>query len=241
MRLAHAHLHADGLAARELAARLDKLEQAGHRVEGRVPAGRDAVLVGRRAEAARVGNDRRDLGGGEDAAVPGLGALRELDLDHLDEVARGVLLEELGVESAHAVDRLAAGEVAGAHVPHHVRAERVELRDAALARVVVEAALLGAEVEGGDGAAGQRAVRHRRDVEYGGRVGLGARGPADGDARHRMVDVRREHRVRRPLVPLAVDVALGAERHGVRQRLGAAVDEGAHLARVPIGGQCPPS
>lgn len=38
----------------------------------------------RRAQAASVSDDGRDLVGGKDAAVRRLGALRELDLDHLD-------------------------------------------------------------------------------------------------------------------------------------------------------------
>jgi len=65
--------------------------------------------------------------------------LWELDFDHLDLGPVGVLCEELRVEDSRAARvSFSAGEVAGAHVPHDVRAEQVELRDASLARIVVE-------------------------------------------------------------------------------------------------------
>jgi hypothetical protein len=44
--------------------------------------GRDAILPHR--HAANCGNLRRDLCGGQHSAMPWLGALAELDLNHLD-------------------------------------------------------------------------------------------------------------------------------------------------------------
>ena len=79
----------------------------------------------------------------------GLGALAQLDLDHFHLLLRGVLLELVGAEGARAlvVDRLPAAEVARPHVPDDVAARQVEARDAALARVVVEAAPRGPSIQ----------------------------------------------------------------------------------------------
>merc|ERR1719337_642297 len=87
----------------------------------------------------------------------------QLDLDHLDLFLRGVLLELVGAEGARAlvVDRLAAAEVARAHVPDDVAARQVKPRDAALARVVVEAAPCGPAIQGLDRVRRQGPERHR--------------------------------------------------------------------------------
>ena len=55
--------------------------------KARVARRRDAVLALR--DAADRGDFRRHLGGRQDAAVAGLGALAELDLDHLDLLVGG--------------------------------------------------------------------------------------------------------------------------------------------------------
>mmetsp|Transcript_3185 Transcript_3185/g.11340 ORF Transcript_3185/g.11340 Transcript_3185/m.11340 type:complete len:591 (+) Transcript_3185:387-2159(+) len=237
---ADAHLEADGFAARELAQLRDELHEPRRRGEGAVAGRRVAVGPRRRAQAASVSDDGRDLVGGKDAAVRRLGALRELDLDHLDLRPRRVLCEELRIKLALPLEGrrlhvLAASEVARADVPHDVGAEQVVLADAALTGIVVEAPLLGAEVERRDSAARERAVRHRGDVEQRGRVGLLAGRAADQHPR--LVEVAhrlRKHRVARPLVARGVDVAPRAQRVRVCAdlHLRARVDCVAHRARV---------
>ena len=69
--------------------------------------------------AARLGDLGRDLAGRQDAAVARLGALRQLDLDHLHLRRTGVLDEGFLGEGAVLV---AAAEVARADVPHQAAA-----------------------------------------------------------------------------------------------------------------------
>src|ERR1700722_15212921 len=80
-RMADAELETGRLAARELAHFGDELHHLDGRRERRVARWRDAVDTLR--YAAGRGDFRADLGAGQDAAVAGLGALAELELDHL--------------------------------------------------------------------------------------------------------------------------------------------------------------
>ena len=80
----------------------------------------------------------------------------------------------------------------------------MELADPPFARVVAEAAALGAEVERGDGASREGAVAHRGDVEEGCRVRLRALGSPDHRPRSNLARVHREHGMARPLIPFGV-------------------------------------
>ncbi len=167
-----------------------------------------------------------------------LGALADLDLDHLDLGLARLFGKALGVEAAIVV---AAAEVARADLPNQIAAVlAVVAADAALARVVGEAVHLGALVQRQDGVGRQRAEAHGRDVEHAGVVGLGAgrdalqglaRAPADPDAEVVRVDLGRLHGVVDPLVALGAHVQLGAEWPHVGLALGALVDHRALRAR----------
>ena len=112
--------------------------------------------------------------------MAGLGALADLELDHLDLVVGGDAGEFFRIERAVAV---AAAEIAGADLPDDVAAVLAVIgADAALAGVMREAALLGAGVERAHRVGAERAEAHRGDVEDRGRIRLGAIRAADGDA-----------------------------------------------------------
>src|SRR5262245_37200147 len=95
--------------------------------------------------------------------MTGLGALTELDLDHLDLRVGRVRDELCLVEAAVLV---AAAEVAGRDLPDQVAAMHAMIgADRALACVVRETALLRAAVQRQDRVARERTEAHRRDVE----------------------------------------------------------------------------
>ena len=109
--------------------------------------------------------------------MAGLGALAQLELDHLRLRVAGIGLEALGAETAVIV---AAAKVARADFPDQVAAvDAVVLADRAFAGVVRKAAAFGAAVQSQDRVSTQGAETHRRDVVDACRVGLGA-GLADG-------------------------------------------------------------
>src|SRR5690606_15084616 len=154
------------LAAGEVAQLLDELQQPDRRVEGAVRGRRDAVHADR--HAAGIGDLRGHLGARQDAALPRLRALTELELDHLDLRVQGIALETLGIETAFLV---AAAEVARADLPDQVAAVLAVVDgDRTLAGIVVETAAPGAGIEGADGIGRERAEAHGRDVEDAGRV-----------------------------------------------------------------------
>src|SRR5882757_4536480 len=98
---------------------------------------RDAVLAHR--DAPDLGNFFRNLGRRQHPAMPGLGALADLELDHLDLIVGRDTREFVRVEAAVAV---ATTEIAGADLPDDVAAVLAMIgADAALAGVVREAAL----------------------------------------------------------------------------------------------------
>src|SRR3546814_6734845 len=80
-RVADRQLEAGRLAAGQFAQAGDEFQQPHRRGERRMPRRRDAVQPLR--HAAGGGDLGADLGPGQHAAVAGLGALRELELDHL--------------------------------------------------------------------------------------------------------------------------------------------------------------
>src|ERR1700761_2807655 len=99
---------------------------------------------------------------------PGLGALAELDLDHLDLIVGRGGGEEPGIEGAV---ELAGAEIAGAQLPDDVAAIPLVIRAVTtLTRVMGKAAQLGTLVQCKDGVGAQGAKAHRRDVEHRGVV-----------------------------------------------------------------------
>ena len=80
-RVAYAQLHAGGLAARERAQSINKLHHFNRRGKRAVRCGRYAVHP--HGHAARGRYLCGDLGAGQHAAVPGLGALAQFKLNHL--------------------------------------------------------------------------------------------------------------------------------------------------------------
>src|SRR5262245_24593440 len=122
---------------------------------------RDAVDAER--YAARFRDLRRHLGGRQHAAVAGLGALRQLDLDHLDLRVLRLRGKAVGRERAVVI---AAAEIAAAELPDQVAAElAVITADAAFASVVREPSKLGPLIEGANGIGTERAEAHGGDVE----------------------------------------------------------------------------
>uniref|UniRef100_A0A1I8ACY5 Phenol hydroxylase n=1 Tax=Steinernema glaseri TaxID=37863 RepID=A0A1I8ACY5_9BILA len=91
--VAQAELEAHRFAAGQLAQLRHELEQPHRRAEGAVGGGRDAVFAGR--YTARGGDLGAHLVPRQDAAVAGLGALAELDLDHLHLRVAGLFGEAL--------------------------------------------------------------------------------------------------------------------------------------------------
>ncbi len=225
-RVTHAELEAGGLAAGELAQLRDELEHPDRRRERAVAGRRDAVDADLHATCVR--DLARDLRAGQHAAVPGLGALAQLDLDHLDLRLGRVFREQLRVERAV---RVAAAEVARGHLPDQVAALCAVMHaDRAFAGVVREVAAQRAAVQRADRRAAQRAEAHRADVEDAGVVGLGAAG-ADAHAEVVRGDARGLQRMVDPLVAFGLHVELGAQRALVGVALGALVHQRALLAR----------
>src|SRR6185437_4632833 len=165
----------------------------------------------------------RHLGAGKHAAMAGLGALAQLDLDHLDLRVGCRLGEALGREAAIGV---AAAEIAAAQLPDDVAAElSVIAAVAALAGIVSEAAEFRASVEGADCVGAQGAEAHRRDVEERDRVRLPALRTADGHAEIAGLDLAGGDRMVDPLEVVAIDVLLRAEGALVESPLGALIDD----------------
>ena len=168
------------------------------------------------------------LGRRKHAPMPGLGALRQLQLDHLDRLVRGLLPEQVGIEMAILV---AAAEVARTDLPDHVAAVvQVVVAEPAFTGVVVEAALLRSGVQCQHGIGAQGAEAHGRDVEQTGLIGPGAMRAADAHPRRMFLHGRRIQRVADALVLHGIDVQLRAEGHRVAHVLGPRVGQGALLA-----------
>ncbi|MND42383.1 hypothetical protein D3C80_331560 [compost metagenome] len=131
-RVAQAEFEPHRLAARQLTQAGNELQQLDRRAEGTVRRRRDAILA--HAHATSCGNFGADLVPRQDAAVARLGALAELDLDHLHLRRARLLGEALRVEAAVLG---AAAEVATADFPDQVTAMFAVVRaDAAFTRVM---------------------------------------------------------------------------------------------------------
>ncbi len=224
--VADAQFEAGRFAARQRAQPLDEFEQFARRREGRMARRRDAVLT--HSHAARCGDLGGDLGGRQHAAMARFGALRQLDLDHLDLSLARLGCEFVGVETSVCV---AATEIARRHFPDDVAAVfTVIWRDRTFAGIVGEAAFLRAQIQCADRVGRQRAEAHRRDIEERHRIGLRAR-RADHHAEVVMRERGRCERVADPFVIDRFHIQFGAERPTVRLVFRALVDDAALLAR----------
>ena len=166
----------------------------------------------------------------------GLGALRELELDHLAVRAARVVAELRLVEDALCC-AAAAAKVAGADVPNEVAAAlEVKARHSALPGIVIEAAHLRSRAQREHSVLRERAVAHARHVQQRRAVGLLAVGAAKDHARLLRVCHDGPHRVRGVLVVGLVHVAPSAKGQRVVAVLGALVDDAAVLPikRPPI-------
>src|SRR5258708_6623999 len=102
--------------------------------------------------------------------MSGLGALTDLEFDHLDLIVGGDAGEFLRIERAVPV---AATEIAGADFPDDVAAILAVIgADTALAGVVREAALPGARVQRAHRVRTERAKAHPADVKHQTRIRL---------------------------------------------------------------------
>ena len=224
--MADAQLEPGRLAAGQPSHLADK----GHHLQGR----RERPVIGRRnailahGNTADPGNLFRDLGRRQHAAMTGLGALADLELDHLDLIVAGDARELLRIEGAVAV---AAAEIAGAYLPDDIAAILAVIgADTALAGVVREATLPGPRIQRTHRIGAKRTETHRRNIEDRRRIRPGAIGSADGDAEFLLGMRLRRHRMVHPLITLAVDVFLGAEGPLVEHHLGALIDHRAGVA-----------
>src|SRR5439155_10213638 len=155
--------------------------------------------------------------------MSGLGALADLEFDHLDLVVGRDAGEFFRVERTIAV---AAAEIAGTDLPDDVAAIFAMIgTDTALAGIMREAALPGTGIQRPHGVGAERTKTHRRNVEDRCRIRLAAIGAADGDAEFRAAASLWRHRMMHPFVTLAIDVLLGAERPLVELHLGALIDQ----------------
>src|SRR5690606_10390026 len=134
--LADAQLEADRLAARKTAQVGDELHKLDRCREGLVPRRRNAVAAHRNAPRRR--DLRAHLFGGQDAALPRLGALADLQLDHPDLRIGRPFRKAGGVEAAVFG---AASEIAAADFPDQVAAMLAMIgADRALSGIVREPA-----------------------------------------------------------------------------------------------------
>ena len=187
--------------------------------------GRNAVLP--HGHTARLSDLGRDLRGGQHPPVSGLGALRQLDLDHLDLVVGGLFGETPGVE--HAVGRPAA-EIARPDLPDQIAAARDCLTEnGGLHGGSADAPSIGINVA-------EKGVAWRRLTVHG-TPGHGSM-PFKADTlvpdQDPEIVVRKMlglYRMGQPRVSRVIDTLLRAEGALVLDPLGALIDDRALLAR----------
>src|SRR5690606_36539486 len=215
-------------AARQLATARDELEQRLRRREGAVRRWREHVLAD--GNAADAHDFLIHLDAKQDAAMRGLGALAQLQLDHLDDIPVRLLAIFLGMEAAILG---ATAEIAGADLPDKIAAARKVIRaDAPLPGVMRKAAAPRAGVQRMDRGRGKRAETHARDIETRGVIGLAALRPADIDAQMLRHHIARRERMAGALVADLEQVRLGSERLAVENAAGALVDHAALQAVI---------
>ena len=150
-------------------------------------------------------------------------ALAQLDLGHLDLIVLRFVLKRVRIERAIL---LARAEIARSQFPHDVAAMfQVIGRETTLARIMVEIADLGAEVQRLDRMAAERAEAHGADVQPGRVIRLAALVRSHMHARAlRRVGVRIDG-MAQCLIFFGIDVQFGAERMRILLLLRACVDE----------------
>src|SRR5882724_3391251 len=157
--------------------------------------------------------------------MSGLGALANLELDHLDLVVGSDAGELLRIERAVAI---AATKISGADLPDQIAAILAMIgADTALAGVMREAAALGARIQRAHRVGAKRAKAHRRDIENRCRIRLAAIRAADGDTKFLVGMNLRRHRMVHPFVAFAINILLSAEGPLVEHHLGPLIDDGA--------------
>ena len=177
-RIADHHLHPDRLAG-EGPHPGDELAEFADAADIEVPVGADAVLAD--GDAAHRGDFGRHLGARQDAAFAGLGALRELDLEHphlrMGRDGAQLGFRQIAVLVAHAV-------FGGAHLHDEVRpAGQMLRRQPTLPGGHPYPGQLGALGQRADRRVAQGAVAHAADVEEAlGEIGRGAGAGSFGDA-----------------------------------------------------------
>src|SRR3954447_3479819 len=160
--------------------------------------------------------------------MAGLGALADLEFDHLDLIVGSDAREFFGVERPVAV---ATTEISGTDFPDQVTAILAVIgTDAALAGVMREPSLFCPGVQRAHGIWTERAEAHGRNVEHGGRIRLRAIRAADFESKFFFGSSLWRDRMIDPLVAVAIDVLLGAERSLVQHHLGTLVDHRASVA-----------
>ena len=205
MALADAQLESDRLPAGCVAELFHEVEQPRRGRKRGVRRRRDHVLAG--GDPANLDNLRGELLRRQNAAVPGFGTLRQLDLDHFHIRQRCPFCELLHAETA--------GPVAAAEIPRPDLPDEVPTRlqvigtQAAFAGIVGKTTDLGTCVEREHGVLAERAVAHARHVEHRCGVRLPAIGATHEDPRPGIVDVRRCQGMIDPLVSRSVDITLG--------------------------------
>ena len=151
-----------------------------------------------------------------------LGALAELDLDHLDLRIARIGPKFFGVEGAIVI---AATEIARGHLPDQVAAVfAVVHRDRTVTGVMRKASALGTGIERADGIGAERAKTHGRDIEHASTLWLRGIGP-DGDAKVMRSQRAGRHRMRHPFMSGGMGIELGAEGPFVRITLGTLIDQ----------------
>ena len=206
----------------QVAQPVDELDELPRRREGRVIGRRDAFHAGR--NAPDLGDLLGYLRRRHDAAEARLGALGQLHADTFHRIDVHLVLEHLRVETAV---RGPAAEIAAGDLPYQIAAVlQVVGRQAALARVVGEAAQLGPQVQGPNGVGADRAEAHGRDVEKRHRVGALAPRSADGNPKMRLGRRHRHRGMQEILVAGGIDVTFRSERLLCMQVLGPLVDQG---------------
>ena len=155
-----AEFEAGGLAARQPSHLADER----HHFQRRRNAGASPAKCSPSSpDAPDLGDFFGHLGRRQHAAMAGLGALADLELDHLDLVGGSDPLELFRIERSVAV---AATEISGADLPDQIAAVFAVIRaDTALTGVMCEAALFGARVQRAHRVGTERAKTHRRDIE----------------------------------------------------------------------------
>ncbi|MEY3286430.1 MAG: hypothetical protein RL500_1160 [Pseudomonadota bacterium] len=220
-------LKAHRLATGQGAQLLDEQHHLARRGKRAVRGRTHAILTDRYTTRRR--NLRRHLRAWQHPTVAGLGALAQLDFDHLHLRVAGVLHKSGLAEGAVLV---AAAEIARADLPDEISAVKtVVLADRSLPRVVGELALARAAVEGPNRMGRQRAKAHRGNVEDAGTVGLRARAATGTDLHAKVMAGHRggHERVVDPFIPICLHVELRAERPLVRIALGPLVHQGTLL------------